>query len=76
METLTERGNWTRPKPDPNVEAQRKYCFNTNAPCFISYDGRCFACGAYIFGPRGISREEAGKRLITGCPYCQRSFCD
>lgn len=25
---------------------------------------------------KGISVEQAGSTLITGCPYCQYSFCD
>lgn len=24
----------------------------------------------------GISVEKAGKELITGCPHCNRSYCD
>lgn len=24
----------------------------------------------------GVSIEEAGSRLITGCPHCSHSFCD
>ncbi len=24
----------------------------------------------------GIAVEEAGKTLITGCPHCNRSYCD
>ncbi|WP_252503243.1 hypothetical protein [Sporosarcina sp. Marseille-Q4943] len=24
----------------------------------------------------GISVEEAGERLVTGCPHCNRSYCD
>ncbi len=75
IEILKESEMWERPE-DKNVSAQRKYCFDHDAPMFLSYDGRCFSCGAYVFGPRGIPPAEAGKRLITGCPYCQRSFCD
>lgn len=24
----------------------------------------------------GISTEKAGKELITGCPHCNRTYCD
>jgi len=24
----------------------------------------------------GITVEEAGKSLVTGCPHCHRSYCD
>ena len=24
----------------------------------------------------GISNENAGTRLVTGCPHCNRSYCD
>lgn len=60
------------------IKAQRDYCDRKGAPYFAPlYDGRCFSCYANIFAaPHGISVEEAGSRLITGCPYCGRTYVD
>ena len=57
-------------------EAQRKYCYAHRMPMFICRSGTCFRCGRNIFGPDGISVEKAGTQLITGCPYCNASYCD
>ena len=32
--------------------------------------------GAEVDYVTGISLEEAGKSLVTGCPHCHRSYCD
>lgn len=60
------------------IQAQRDYCDRTQAPYFAPlYDGQCFSCRANIFmAPNGISVEEAGKRLITSCPYCHSSYVE
>lgn len=64
-------------------EAQRKYCDEHNVPLFA--DKYCPHCGKDIFGVYGIggdkyrcgfSVECAGGTLITGCPFCNYSFCD
>lgn len=68
--------------------AQGRYCNDNDCPHFapVKY---CFRCNKDIYEqveqPRfdgkgtymtGISVEEAGSELITGCPHCNWSYCD
>ena len=55
-------------------KAQEKYCKEHGYMVLVPYYGTCFRCGQNIW--KKISVEEAGKRYITGCPYCGRSWCD
>lgn len=64
-------------------EKQREYCKEHSLPHFAPYDGICFSCRQNIYRPiehkgyvTGISVERAGKELITGCPHCNRTYCD
>lgn len=70
-----------------SCQAQREYCEKKNAPHFASYDGRCWNCKQDIYKPMehkqgdriyttGITVEKAGRELVTGCPHCNRSYCD
>lgn len=44
---------------------------------FAPYNGKCFRCGRNIAeGENGITLEELGDYIITGCPYCNYSFCE
>ena len=44
---------------------------------FAPSDGKCWRCGKNIAeGPKGITLEQLGDYIITGCPYCHRSFCE
>lgn len=70
------------------IKAQERFCEENNVPRFAPYDGFCNTCGRDIYETRneyafngekiewGISVEKASTELITGCPYCKRSFCD
>jgi hypothetical protein len=55
-------------------EAQKEYCKANKLPQFVSLVGTCWNCGKNVYDR--ISLEEAGSDLITGCPFCLRSFCD
>ena len=72
-------------------QAQEELCEEKGYPYFAPRDGRCWRCRRNIYLPRertlttlvgeeivmvGISVEEAGADLITGCPHCNYSFCD
>lgn len=59
-----------------SIKAQRDYCNRRKVPHFAPLDGICYSCGANIYSPRGISVEEAGSRLISGCPFCGRTYVD
>ena len=69
--------------------AQAEYCKKNNAPHFAPNwrNGyRCYWCHHNIYQPLksqwdgemidGISVEEAGSTLITGCPFCHYSFVE
>lgn len=44
---------------------------------FAPLDGKCWRCGRNIAeGENGITLKELGDYIITGCPYCNYSFCD
>lgn len=75
-----------------SINLQREYCKKTEAPHFAPSDGVCWDCGKNIYEElpkkfrsidgtektimRGISTEEAEQALVTGCPHCNRSYCD
>ena len=75
--------------PAKAVAAQEKYCEENNAPFFAPNARcgyRCYYCNQNIYMPlanlfdgdaiEGVSVEEAGSRLITGCPFCHYSYVD
>lgn len=44
---------------------------------FAPNDGRCYYCNKAICeGEKAITIENLGDGIITGCPYCYRSYCD
>jgi len=53
--------------------AQREYCRDMHYPHFAPSDGKCRYCGKQIY--ERISLKTAGSQLITGCPWCNRSYC-
>lgn len=63
--------------------AQDKYCDREGYPHFAPRDGKCWNCNKDIYTEQdhggyktGISVEKAGSILITGCPHCNRTYCD
>lgn len=38
--------------------------------------GICPSCGCDIYGNGGYTAEDAAKELITGCPFCHRSYVE
>ena len=56
------------------IEAQEKYCKEHKAPHFAPHSGICWSCNKQIY--EKISLEKAATELITGCPHCNRSYCD
>lgn len=67
-------------------KAQYLYCKINELPHFAPDDGICWDCRQNIYSENGrtrygkkthgISVESAGNHLITGCPFCNRSYCD
>lgn len=70
--------------PKQAAAVQKAYCQAEGIPMFAPHDGICYYCGRNIFLPTngsrgavyGITVEEAGHRLITGCPHCNYSFVE
>lgn len=66
-----------------SIKAQRTYCTTNEAPDFAPNDGVCWKCHNQIYAPiknsgyvSGITTEYARTKLVTGCPHCNRSYCD
>ncbi len=68
------------------IKAQEKYCVEKGYPHFAPRNGKCFRCGQNIYSEKGrtrsvkewhgISVERASKELVTGCPFCNWSYCE
>lgn len=70
-----------------SIKAQAEYCKREGAPHFAPNSGVCWSCSKNIYTPieqqygdrkhtYGITTEKAGTQLVTGCPHCNRSYCD
>ena len=49
------------------MEKQKKFCKDKGYPLFVSESGICLNCKGKI--------PDTNKELITGCPFCNHSFC-
>lgn len=68
------------------VKAQNDYCEENKYLHFAPSDGRCWKCNQDIYAKDGktrsgkvvdgISVEKARTALITGCPFCNWSYCE
>lgn len=75
---------------EESINAQKKYCEEHQAPHFAPNNGRCWSCNQNIYEPgrhvwkgksdgresSGITVEKAASELVTGCPHCNRTYCD
>ena len=59
-----------------SITAQKEYCESKSLPHFAPSDGYCPNCHNPIYITGGYPVEYAKMHLITGCPFCKRSFCD
>ena len=65
------------------AQAQKELQASKNYPDFAPISGKCWSCGKNIYEQidhgkykTGISVEKASTELVTGCPHCNRSYCD
>lgn len=68
------------------IKAQEQYCEEHELPHFAPRSGVCWYCHQNIYSENGFTRfgektsgisvEGAGSHMITGCPFCYRSYCD
>jgi hypothetical protein len=63
----------TTPTAEEKHQAQLAYCRAKGFPHFAPTN-RCWNCGRNIYDR--ITLDRAKSDLITGCPYCCRSYCD
>jgi hypothetical protein len=73
---------------EKSIALQKKLCETRGLPHFAPRNGRCFKCFEQNYEQKertgwngrkyntGISTESAGTTLVTGCPHCNKSFCD
>lgn len=55
------------------IERQRKICEPEGEyPSFAPRDGICGSCRTQIYS----HPDKDGSTLVTGCPWCHRSYCD
>ena len=59
---------------EQKIKAQKDYTDRTGYPHFAPNDGICWDCGKQIY--EKITMEKATTELITGCPRCNRSYCE
>lgn len=62
------------------IKEQVQVCKGKSFPHFAPSSGVCWKCNRNIYqnyrlGNR-ISIGERGKSPVTGCPHCNRSYCD
>lgn len=69
--------------PDQARKAQAEFAKSNNYPHFAPSTGVCWNCKKNIYQQvdrgtykTGISVEKASSGLITGCPHCNRTYCD
>jgi hypothetical protein len=73
--------------PAAAIAAQKKYTGENNLPHFAPSDGICCNCRSQIYSQMtqhhgatvyrtGIDVHRATTQLTTGCPHCNRSYCD
>ena len=56
------------------AKLQIQYCIDKGYPLFAPEDGICFSCNQDIYSK--LSEEEASTKHITGCPFCNTSYCE
>ncbi|PPL04963.1 hypothetical protein SAMN05444682_101760 [Parapedobacter indicus] len=68
---------------DEAIKAQKNYQQENKCPAFAPSNGICWKCKQQIYSEKdhgryktGISVEKASTQLVTGCPHCNRSYCD
>jgi len=58
------------------IENQVKACKENGFPHFAPSNGRCWKCNKNIYQNYGRKQGATGLTPITGCPHCNRSYCD
>lgn len=56
-------------------QLQKEYCIANNIPEFAPHNGVCSGCNLYIYVDERV-KAVAATQLVTGCPFCHKSFVD
>ena len=57
------------------LKRQREMCVEKKAPFFMPSSGYCDRCHKDIIEDE-VKAGNNGSGLVTGCPYCGRSYCE
>ena len=57
-------------------KAQAELCKERGLPHFAPDNGVCWRCNKNIYQNYETSMGVTGKEFVTGCPHCNRSYCD
>lgn len=64
----------TKPDREFFLRKQRELCGSKGYPFFMPRDGYC-GCGRDIVEGETEDGNDGGM-LVTGCPYCGKSYCE
>ena len=56
------------------IASQKVYCESKGCWGYSPTDGVCGFCGRQIY--ERITLERAESEMVTGCPFCNRSFVE
>lgn len=56
------------------IRLQEEYCKKKQIPFFAPKTESSWCCGRNIWAK--ISKDKASSDLVTGCPYCCRSYVE
>ena len=56
------------------IKDQKQFCEKLGVSMFIPEDGKCWFCDKDIMDK--FSETECACKIITGCPFCNRSFVE
>lgn len=57
------------------ASVQSTYCSMHGLLLLAPKNGRCRSCGQQIYDSPAM-QYKAGNTHITGCPHCDRTYCD
>ena len=58
------------------VNNQLQMCKEKGYPDFIPKGGICWKCHKQVYDHEKYKGKTGAEELVTGCPFCFRSYCD
>jgi len=78
-EAIKAQGEYCKENDVPYFAPGNGRCYKCHQNIYepIIHERKDYKTGEVVAShTTGISVEEAGSELITGCPHCNRSYCD